>query len=67
MASGLRYAGEMSGLTFLDETTLRQYGPEQLLNRMLSTKSYISTAAHGFPSLESSRRQGRVNVALYGL
>lgn len=43
MASGLRYAGDLSGLSFLDETFFRQYGPEQLLHRMLSTKSYIST------------------------
>lgn len=45
MASGQRYAGEMSGLTFLDETSLRSYGPEQILNRMLSTKSYMSTTS----------------------
>ncbi|OAL37635.1 hypothetical protein AYO20_03142 [Fonsecaea nubica] len=45
MASGLRYSGEMSGFTFLDETCLQQYGPEQVLSQMLSTKCYISTTS----------------------
>lgn len=59
MAPGLRYAGEGAALTFLDEATLRQYGPEQLLNRMLSTKSYISTAAHEFPELKVFTQVGK--------
>jgi hypothetical protein len=35
----------MSGLTFLDETSLRQLSPEQLLHHMLSTKSYLSATS----------------------
>ncbi|EXJ90097.1 hypothetical protein A1O3_03166 [Capronia epimyces CBS 606.96] len=45
MATGLRYAGDLSGLTFLDETFLREHGPEQVLHHMLSTKSYILTTS----------------------
>lgn len=68
MPSGLRYAGDVSGLNFLDETSLRQYGPEQVLNRMLSTKSYISTssslaaknqAAYDIPELRAFTQVGR--------
>ncbi|OAP54000.1 hypothetical protein AYL99_11760 [Fonsecaea erecta] len=68
MASTLRYAGEMSGLTFLDDTALRQYGPEQVLHRMLSTKSYISTssslaaknqAAHDKPGRQAFTQVGK--------
>ncbi|KAI4192370.1 MAG: hypothetical protein LQ346_004339 [Caloplaca aetnensis] len=43
MANSLRAAGEYTGLTFLDQTSLQQHGPEMFLNRMLSTKSFIST------------------------
>ncbi|KAK7957264.1 uncharacterized protein PG986_006486 [Apiospora aurea] len=45
VARSLRVAGDLSGLTFLDETSLKKYGPEQVLSRMLSTKSYISTSS----------------------
>lgn len=60
MASGLRYAGDMTGFTVLDETFFRQYGPEQILNRMLSTKSYISTSS----SLANRNQEASENPAL---
>ena len=44
MATGLRYAGDMTGITILDDTYFREFGSEQFLSRMLSTKSYISTS-----------------------
>lgn len=43
MAQTLCVAGDMSGLSFLDATSLGKYGPGQILSRMLCTKSYIST------------------------
>lgn len=43
MARGLRVASELPTLDFLDNTLIRKFGPEQILNRMLSTKSYLST------------------------
>lgn len=62
MARTLRVAGDMSGLTFLDETSLRKYGPEQILSRMLSTKYYISTdlshARNGLPHLKAAQELG---------
>jgi hypothetical protein len=67
-ARGLRYAGDTTGFTFLDETFLKSSGPEQILSRMLSTKSYISTQstlageyqyAHDHPELRRFREIGK--------
>ncbi|RVX68462.1 hypothetical protein B0A52_07462 [Exophiala mesophila] len=45
MVSGLRYAGDLSGLSFIDDMFLKQHGSKQLLCRMFSTKSYLSTSS----------------------
>ncbi|KIY00432.1 uncharacterized protein Z520_04117 [Fonsecaea multimorphosa CBS 102226] len=62
-SSSASYAGLMSSLTFLDEACLRQYSPEQLLNRMLSLKSYIHTkknqAGYHLPELEGFTQVGK--------
>ncbi len=42
MATNSHRAGEYTGLTLLDQTSLQQHGPEKFLQQMLSTKSYIS-------------------------
>lgn len=42
IAVGLRYAGDVSGVSLLDDTMLQQYGPEQVLSRMLSMRTQIS-------------------------
>lgn len=43
MAPGLRAAGDVTGLQFVDETQMKQWGPQLILNRMLPGKTYIST------------------------
>ncbi|KAH8674247.1 zinc finger protein-domain-containing protein [Xylariales sp. PMI_506] len=45
MARELHVASELPRLDLLDNTPLREFGPEQILNRMLSMKSYLSTGS----------------------
>ncbi|KJY00575.1 hypothetical protein TI39_contig323g00044 [Zymoseptoria brevis] len=59
MARSLRAAGDLTGLEFLDDTALKKYGPEQMLSRMLSTKSYISTN-----SSQAAREQDAQDVGV---
>lgn len=41
MATSLRGAGKYTGLTFFDQTTLLEYGPEEILKWMLLISAYV--------------------------
>ncbi|KAL8932898.1 MAG: hypothetical protein Q9216_006622 [Gyalolechia sp. 2 TL-2023] len=67
MTSTRRAAGEFAGLTFLDDTALTNYGPQKILNRMLSQNTYISMnssatsqyrRAHNLPELRKFEQIG---------
>ncbi|KAK5452141.1 hypothetical protein LTS15_007205 [Exophiala xenobiotica] len=45
MASSLRAASELTGLSVLDDNFFRSSRPDVILGRMLSTRSYISTTS----------------------
>nr|OQO19618.1 hypothetical protein B0A51_14517 [Rachicladosporium sp. CCFEE 5018] len=64
---GLRFVGEIVGIEILPDDYVAQHTSAQLLNRMLSTRSYISTAssqarrdqlAHDAPDLRTIRHIG---------
>ena len=67
LANSLHAAQELTGVHFVDQTFLQQYGPGEFLRRMLSTKSYISTTSsnaqnnqhfHENPDLRSFEKLG---------